>query len=90
MELRILRSFLAVVREQSICGAARALHITQPSLSRQIMELEEGTVKTRLRRGRQMLKERLLFGKGEGKQKEKGKKTGDRGRNGKKDFTDKI
>ncbi len=40
MELRILRSFLAVVREQSICGAARALHITQPSLSRQIMELE--------------------------------------------------
>jgi RNA polymerase sigma factor, sigma-70 family len=56
----------------------------------QIMELEEGTVKTRLRRGRQMLKERLLFGKGEGKQKEKGKKTGDRGRNGKKDFTDKI
>lgn len=41
MELRILRSFLAVVREQSICGAARALHITQPSLSRQIMELEE-------------------------------------------------
>lgn len=28
----------------------------------QIMELEEGTVKTRLRRGRQMLKERLLFG----------------------------
>ncbi len=28
----------------------------------QIMELEEGTVKTRLRRGRQMIKERLLFG----------------------------
>lgn len=28
----------------------------------QIMELEEGTVKTRLRRGRQMLKDRLLFG----------------------------
>lgn len=41
MELRILRSFLAVTREQSISGAARALHITQPSLSRQIMELEE-------------------------------------------------
>ena len=43
MELRLLRTFLAVVREQSISGAARALHITQPSLSRQIMELEEET-----------------------------------------------
>lgn len=30
-----------------------------------IMELEEGTVKTRLRRGRQMLKEKLLFGREE-------------------------
>lgn len=41
MELRVLRSFLAVAREQSISGAARALHLTQPTLSRQIMELEE-------------------------------------------------
>lgn len=41
MELRILRSFLAVAREQSISGAARTLHLTQPTLSRQIMELEE-------------------------------------------------
>ena len=41
MEFRLLRSFLAVAREQSISGAARVLHITQPSLSRQIMDLED-------------------------------------------------
>ena len=41
MEFRLLRSFLAVAREQSISGAARTLHITQPSLSRQIMDLED-------------------------------------------------
>lgn len=41
MDLRVLRYFLAVVREESITAAAEALHLTQPTLSRQLMELEE-------------------------------------------------
>ena len=41
MEFRVLRYFLTVAREQSISGAAQILHVTQPTLSRQIMDLEE-------------------------------------------------
>ena len=41
MELRVLEYFLAVAREQSISGAAEYLHLTQPTLSRQLRELEE-------------------------------------------------
>lgn len=41
MEIRVLRYFLTVVREESITKAAEALHITQPTLSRQIAQLEE-------------------------------------------------
>ena len=42
MEIRVLRYFLTVVREQSITKAAAVLHITQPTLSRQLAQLEEG------------------------------------------------
>lgn len=41
MEIRVLRYFLTVVREESITKAADALHITQPTLSRQIAQMEE-------------------------------------------------
>ena len=41
MELRVLRYFLTAAREENITRAAETLHITQPSLSRQLMQLEE-------------------------------------------------
>ena len=41
MEVRVLEYFLAVAREQSISGAADVLHLTQPTLSRQLKELED-------------------------------------------------
>lgn len=41
MELRVLRYFLTVVREENITRAAEVLHITQPTLSRQLSMLEE-------------------------------------------------
>lgn len=40
MELRVLRYFLTLAREESVSRAAEALFITQPTLSRQLAELE--------------------------------------------------
>lgn len=41
MEIRVLRYFLTVVREESITKASNVLHITQPTLSRQLAQMEE-------------------------------------------------
>ena len=41
MELRVLKYFLMTAREENITRAAKNLHITQPTLSRQLMQLEE-------------------------------------------------
>ncbi len=41
MDIRIMQYYLAVVREGTISAAAQALHVAQPSLSRQMKELEE-------------------------------------------------
>ena len=41
MELRVLKYFLMIAREENITRAAQLLHVTQPTLSRQIQDLEE-------------------------------------------------
>ena len=51
MELRVLQYFLAVAREQNISAAAQSLYLTQPTLSRQLRELEEALGKQLMIRG---------------------------------------
>lgn len=41
MEFRVLKYFLMVAREENITKAAALLHLTQPTLSRQLMQLED-------------------------------------------------
>ena len=41
MEIRVLQYFLAIAREQSIIRAAESLHLSHPTLSTQIKNMEE-------------------------------------------------
>ena len=51
MEIRVLQYFLAIAREQSIIRAAESLHLSQPTLSTQIKNMEEELGKQLLIRG---------------------------------------
>lgn len=55
MELRVLRYFLAVVYEESISHAANSLHLSQPTLSRQLQSLEEELGKKLFIRGKRKI-----------------------------------
>lgn len=66
MEIRVLNYFLAVVREGNITAAARMLHVSQPTLSRQLMELEEELGVTLMIRGNrriELTEEGVIFHK---------------------------
>ncbi len=52
MELRTLRYFLSVAQEKNLTKAADMLHVTQPTLSRQIMDLEKELGSTLMLRGK--------------------------------------
>ena len=51
MEFRLLQYFLAIAREETILKAAESLHVTQPTLSRQMKELEDHLQKQLFIRG---------------------------------------
>lgn len=55
MDIRILRNFLTVCREKNITRAAETLHIAQPSLSKQLMDLENEIGKQLLIRGKRKI-----------------------------------
>ena len=56
MNIRVLRYFIEIVREGNISSAAHRLHISQPALSRQIMELETTLGVTLFEQGHRQIK----------------------------------
>ncbi|MDO4286006.1 MAG: LysR family transcriptional regulator [Eubacteriales bacterium] len=64
MELRVLEYYLTVAREENITKAAELLHITQPTLSRQLIQMEEELGVSLFKRGRhkiQLTEEGMLL-----------------------------
>lgn len=55
MELRVLQYFLAVAREQNITAAAESLFLSQPTLSRQLKDLEDELGKQLFIRGKRQI-----------------------------------
>ncbi|MDO4554576.1 MAG: LysR family transcriptional regulator [Lachnospiraceae bacterium] len=64
MDLRVLEYFLAVAREQSITAAAKYLHLSQPTLSTQLKNMEEELGKQLLIRGTKGSRKILLTEEG--------------------------
>ena len=56
MEIRVLQYFVTVAREENITRAAEKLHVTQPTLSRQLHQLEDELGKKLFRRGNHDIK----------------------------------
>lgn len=56
MELRVLKYFIEVTREENITAAANKLHLTQPTLSKQLMALEDELGKKLFIRGKRKIK----------------------------------
>ena len=54
MELRVLQYFVAVAKEQNISSAAKSLHLSQPTLSRQLKDLEDELGKPLMIRGNRL------------------------------------
>ena len=64
MELRVMEYFLALAQEGSVSAAAEALHVSQPTLSRQLMDLERElgtTLFTRSRKGITLTEDGMLL-----------------------------
>ena len=55
MEIRVFKYFLVVAQEENITRAAEILHITQPTLSRQMMQLEDELQTSLFVRGKRSL-----------------------------------